>query len=140
MDDVIRGTLPTAPPGRSSLETQRRNGALLDRYAQAVRAGDWPAAAAEMAGNHSLAVRIDPLNAAPAVHDATGVDASLARLHHIFDAAEDLTLMVRLASEWYVFAEYLVELRSGSTRRVALTQPIDDGKIIGTFGYGRDEP
>ncbi|HVM66290.1 MAG TPA: hypothetical protein VMU14_15585 [Acidimicrobiales bacterium] len=139
MDDVIRGTLPTAPAARSSLDAERAHGALLDRFAQAVRTGDWAAAAAEMSDGHTLAVRIDPLNTAPAVHSATGRDQSVASLPAIFGGAEDLTLMVRIATEWYVFAEYLIELR-GATRRVALTQPVEGGKVIGTFGYGRDEP
>jgi hypothetical protein len=139
MDDVIRGTLPTAPPGRSSLDAERAHGALLDRFAEAARRGDWPAAAAEMSEGHTLAVRVDALNSAPSVQSATGRDASAACLPAVFGAAEDLTLMVRIATEWYVFAEYLVEL-GGASRRIALTQPIEDGKVIGTFGYGRDEP
>ncbi|HZQ59515.1 MAG TPA: hypothetical protein VFA84_15850 [Acidimicrobiales bacterium] len=139
MDDVIRGTAPVAPPGRSSLDAERAHGALLDRFAGAVRSGDWAAAAQEMSEGHTLAVRIDPLNAAPAVHAATGRDESRVLLAAIFGDADDLTLMVRIATEWYVFAEYLVEL-SGATRRIALTQPIEDGRVIGTYGYGRDEP
>jgi hypothetical protein len=139
MDDVIRGTVPTVAPGRSSLDAERAHGVLLDRFAQAVRSGDWAAAGAEMSEGHAIAVRVDPLNAAPAVHSATGRDASVGCLPAIFGGAEDLTLMVRVATEWYVFAEYLIEL-PGATRRVALTQPVDDGKLIGTFGYGRDQP
>jgi hypothetical protein len=139
MDDVIRGTVPTAPPGRSSLDAERGHGALLDRFAEAARRGDWAAAAAEMSDGHTIAVRIDPLNAAPTVHSATGREASAACLPAVFGAVEDLTLMVRIATEWYVFAEYLVEL-GGASRRIALTQPIEDGKVIGTYGYGRDEP
>lgn len=139
MDDVIRGTVPMAPPGRSSLDAERAHGALLDRFAGTARAGDWAGAGREMSEGHTLAVRIDPLSAAPGVHSATGREDSVACLPAIFGDAEDLTLMVRIATEWYVFAEYLVEL-GGATRRIALTQPIEDGTVIGTYGYGRDEP
>jgi len=47
--------------------------------------------------------------------------------------------MVRLATDWYLFAEYLLGLDSGRHRRLALIQPVEDGRVIGTFGYGRDE-
>ena len=140
MDDVIRGTVPVAPPGRSSLEAERAHGALLDRFAQAVRAADWGAAAAELSEGHALAVRVDPLNTAPAVYSASGRGDSAACLPAIFGGASDLTLMNRITTEWYLFAEYLLELRGGSTRRVALTQPVEGGAVIGSFGYGREEP
>jgi len=139
MDDVIRGSVPMAPPGRASLDAERAHGALLDRFASAARDGDWAAAAAELSEGHTLAVRVDALAAPPAVHSATGRDASQALLPALFGEADDLTLMVRIASEWYVFAEYLVALRRGGARRLALIQPIEDGKVIGSFGYGRDE-
>jgi hypothetical protein len=140
MDDVIRGAVPQPVPGRSSLAAERANGALLDRFSLAARTADWAGANAEMAEAHTLAVRVDPLDASPAVHSATGRDGSVACLPDVFGDAEDLTLMVRIASEWYVFAEYLVDLRRSGSRRLALVQPIEDGKVIGTFGYGRDEP
>ena len=139
MDDVIRGTVPSPPAGRSSLDLERAHGALLDRFAAAARAGDWAGAAAEMSAAHTLAVRVDALGAPAAVHSATGRDASSACLPSVFGDAADLTLLVRLSTEWYLFAEYLVALRAGGSRRLALIQPVDAGKVIGMFGYGRDE-
>jgi hypothetical protein len=40
---------------------------------------------------------------------------------------------VRVATDWYVFAEYLV---AGGARRLAVLQPVEDGVVAGTFGYG----
>jgi hypothetical protein len=48
--------------------------------------------------------------------------------------------MTRIASDWYVFVEYLLRLEGGGVRRLALTHAVENGAIIGTFGYGRDEP
>ena len=48
-------------------------------------------------------------------------------------------LLDRVVQDWYVFAEYLVNYDDGHVRRLALTHPIENGKITGTFGYGRDE-
>ncbi len=64
---------------------------------------------------------------------------ALQALQGLFDGAADLTLLNRIASEWYVFAEYLVRLANGGRRRLALVHPVEDGKLTGTFGYGRDE-
>jgi hypothetical protein len=59
------------------------------------------------------------------------------------DAIEtDVASITRLATEWYVFNEFLVRgagLDGQAIRRLALTQPIEDGRITGAFGYGRDE-
>ena len=47
--------------------------------------------------------------------------------------------MVRIDTDWYLFAEYLLGLDSGQHRRLAVIQPVEDGQVMGTFGYGRDE-
>jgi hypothetical protein len=57
----------------------------------------------------------------------------------IFAGASDLTLVSRITSDWYVFAEYLINFDDGHVRRIVLTHPIEGGKITGAFGYGRDE-
>ena len=119
MDDVIRGTV-AGTPGDALANTR-----LLDRLALAARDGDWVAAQEELAGNHSMAVRVDGV-----VH---------AELPPLFDQTEDLTLLTRVATDWYVFAEYLLRLASGGTRRLALLQPIEHGKVSGTYGYGRED-
>jgi hypothetical protein len=57
----------------------------------------------------------------------------------MFTGATDLTLVSRISTEWYVFAEYLLHFDDGRVRRLALTHPVEGGKLTGTFGYGRDE-
>jgi hypothetical protein len=121
MDDVIRGTV-AATPG-----DELANGKLLDRFSLAARAGEWDAVAAELAEGHTLAVRADG-----EVHAATGRDDSVAALRQLL-AGDDLTLLVRVATDWYVFAEYLLD---GGARRLAVIQPVEAGKVVGTFGYG----
>jgi len=133
MDDVILGAVPP------HAEASAAHGVLLDRMASALRSGDWADAAAELGDRHSLAVRLDPVGAAPRIHTGNGRDQSRDQLSELFGGAKDLTFMVRLATDWYLFAEYLLGLDSGRHRRLALIQPVEDGRVIGTFGYGRDE-
>jgi hypothetical protein len=120
MDDVLRGV---AADGGDELA----NGMLLDRVSLAARAGEWDTVRAAMADGHTLAVRSEGR-----VMTASGADASAAALEELLGGADDLTLLDRVATDWYVFAEYLV----GARRRVALVQPIEEGRIIGTYGYG----
>lgn len=130
MDDVIRGTL-AAPSGDPLANAQ-----LLDRFSLALRAGDWEQAAATTADGHTLAVRLDP----GGVHTVTGGTGVADHLARLFGGARDLTVLNRMAGDWYVFAEYLLQLEVGGSRRLALLQPVEDGRLLGTFGYGCDEP
>ena len=137
MDDVILGSV--APASGDPAATERANGALLDRFSLALRAGDWTALGSELSGAHALAIRLDPAAGGTLIHTAEGGGASVAELRSVFGDARDLTLLVRVATDWYVFAEYLVALASGGTRRLAIIHPVEDGRLIGSFGYGRDE-
>jgi hypothetical protein len=137
MDDVIRGSLAHAPG--ESATAERAHGALLDRFTLALRSGDWPAAVTELSDTHTLAVRLDAGGGDPVVHRAAGRDASAAGLRSIFEGARDLTMLVRVATDWYLFAEYLLILTNGASRRVAIIHPVEHGRLIGSFGYGRDE-
>ena len=116
-----------------------RLGSLLDRFILAVRDGQWDQVAADLSDSHALAVRLDDVKGAQQVPTATGRAGALQALQGLFDGAADLTLLNRIASEWYVFAEYLVRLANGGRRRLALVHPVEDGQLTGTFGYGRDE-
>jgi hypothetical protein len=127
-DDVVRGTV------RASAASEIDNAALLDRWCFALRDGDWTAAAREIADVHSLAVRVgDEVCTARSGHE------SAALLPAIFGGATDLTLVVRVATEWYLFAEYLLPLTDGGSRRLAVIHPVEDGRITGSFGYGRED-
>jgi hypothetical protein len=120
MDDVIRRV---AVDGGDELA----NGLLLDRLSLAARAGAWATVRETLADAHTLAVR-----AGGEVLTATDADTSAAALEELLGGAEDLTLLNRVATDWYLFGEYLV----GGDRRVALLQPVEDGRIVGTYGYG----
>ena len=64
--------------------------------------------------------------------------AELARIHAL-DMSGASSPMVKVSTVWYSFAEYLVRLDSGRVRRLALIHGVQDGRLIGTFGYGREE-
>jgi hypothetical protein len=133
MDDVIHGTV------HATEGDEVAHGALLDRFSVALRAGDWGAAASELADEHTLAVRLDPPTGSPLIHTAVGRSESVTHLSDLFGGGRDLTMLVRIATAWYLFAEYLVGLPTGGCRRLAMIHPLEGGRIIGTFGYGRDE-
>jgi hypothetical protein len=124
MDDVLRGV---AVDGGDEVA----NGALLDRLSLALR--DGRSVADELAAGHTLAVRLD--DPEPSVRTAAGAEEAARALAALFEGAEDVTMLVRVATDWYLFAEYLVPLAHG-VRHVALIQPIEDGRITGTYGYG----
>jgi len=129
MDDVIRGTVGASPGDALA------NARLLDRFSLALRDAAWEAAAGELSEGHTMAVRLDP----GGVHMGTGPAEAAAHLASLAGGAADLTLLCRVATDWYVFAEYLLQLDAGGSRRLALLQPVEDGRVVGTFGYGWDE-
>jgi hypothetical protein len=92
-----------------------------------------------MTPDHQLAVRVD--GAGPAArfecHDGANSAAALAAL---FAEARDVTVLGRVATGWYVFAEYLAVFDDGRLRRLVAIHPVRDGKLEGTFGYGLDQP
>ncbi|HEY2303110.1 MAG TPA: hypothetical protein VGH66_14525 [Acidimicrobiales bacterium] len=143
MDDIVAETVrvPAPASGRQTWMPlgEMQLGSLLDRFILAVRDGQWDQVAADLSDRHALAVRLDDVKGAQQVPTATDRAGALQALQGLFDSAADLTLLNRIASEWYVFAEYLVRLANGGRRRLALVHPVEDGKLTGTFGYGRDE-
>jgi hypothetical protein len=143
MDDVVAETVrvPAPPSGRQTWMPLREmeHGALLDRFILAVRDGEWDKVRGDLSDRHALAVRLDDVKGAQQVYTASEGDGAAAAFQELFEGAADLTLLNRIASEWYVFAEYLVKLNHGGRRRLAVTHPVEDGELTGTFGYGRDE-
>lgn len=141
--DIVADTVVTPPPPtdpRTYLPLREmEHCALLDRFLAVLRAHDRAGVGGVLRANHSMAVRLDDASGAQRVFTATtGTDAEAAFAEMFGDVA-DLTLMMRIATEWYIFAEYLGQLPDGSVRRLALTHPVEDGVLTGTFGYGRDE-
>jgi hypothetical protein len=143
MDDVVAETvrMPAPPSGRQTWMPLREmeNGALLDRFILEVRDGEWSKVNNDLSEVHALAVRLDDVKGSQQVFTATDRKSAGDAFRKLFAEAADLTLLNRIASEWYVFAEYLVRLEGGGRRRLAVMHPVDDGKLTGTFGYGRDE-
>jgi hypothetical protein len=143
MDDVVAETvrMPAPPSGRQTWMPLREmeNGALLDRFILEVRDGEWRKVNNDLSEVHALAVRLDDVKGSQQVFTATDRKSAGDAFRKLFAEAADLTLLNRIASEWYVFAEYLVRLEGGGRRRLALMHPVEDGKLTGTFGYGRDE-
>ena len=137
-DTVVTPPAPTDPRAYLPLR-EMEHCALLDRFVAALRAHDDAAIAGVLRGNHSMAVRLDDVTRTQRVFTATTGDDAAAAFATMFRDVEDLTLMMRLATDWYVFAEYLGRLPDGSVRRIAMTHPVEDGVLTGTFGYGRDE-
>ena len=89
--------------------------------------------------DHQLAVRVDQVDAEArfVTHDGTESAQALVTL---FEGARDLTVLGRIATDWYVFAEYLAVLDDERLRRVVALHPVRGGQLEGTFGYGVDGP
>jgi hypothetical protein len=143
--DVVAGTVvtTTGPGVAQGVVRQAEHALLSDRFVTAWRTGD-PADLADLLDSRATAaVRLDGIDGSQQVHRAVGAPDVATVLTALLPTdggdAIDIAVMTRLATEWYVFAEYLVRGPGGAIRRLALTQPIEDGRITGAFGYGRDE-
>ena len=88
---------------------------------------------------HTLAIRLDAIDGTPVVETASNRADAQKILNAQFRDARDVAVVSRIATDWYVFAEYVAELDGGNLRRFAAIHPIENGELTGTFGYGRDE-
>lgn len=118
---------------------------LHERYLDVLRDGKVGDAAALLADDCLWATRsyLGDTDAAPMVR-AEGRDATLEYLD-AWTAAyriEDVTVLNRLATDWYVFAEelYAVDGPDGAQQvRLASIYPVtSDGRLQGQLGYGTD--
>jgi hypothetical protein len=139
-DDVVRGTAPhiVAEPA-SHPAREMRHSALLDELVDALRAGDEKRVGELLSPGHTVAVRLDAIDGTPGVSTARKRADAQKILISAFAGARDIAIVSRIATDWYVFAEYLADLGGGRIRRFAATHPIEDGAFTGTFGYGREE-
>jgi hypothetical protein len=142
-DDIVADTVQ-APPPPSDPRTylplrEMEHCAVVDRVIEALRRGDGAAVGTDLSPTHSLAVRLDDAAGAQTVRTATDRRAAAEALAAMCEGALDITLLTRIATDWYVFVEYLMQLAGGGVRRLALTHPVENGMLSGTFGYGRDE-
>ena len=116
---------------------------LLDRVVEGLARGDVRDLVTDnlITGDHRLAVRVDgPGEGARARFEAHDGDAASNALVELLGGADDLTLTGRIATDWYVFADYLARFDGGARlRHVAAIHPVRDGRLEGTFGYGFDQ-
>lgn len=143
-DDVVRGLAPKlAPEPVSHPAREMRHSARLDELVDALRLNDDAALAALLADGHTVATRFDPIGVPPEISTARSRADAQKILRGIFAGARDIAVVTRIATDWYVFAEYVVTLDpvkgQGRVRRFAATHPIEDGLFTGTFGYGKEE-
>ncbi len=139
-DDVVRGTEPhiVAEPA-SYPAREMRHSAMLDELVDALRIGSDANVAALLSPGHTAATRFDAIDGAPGISTARNRADGQKILTSIFAGARDIAIVSRIATDWYVFAEYVADLGGGRVRRFAATHPIDDGLFSGTFGYGKEE-
>ena len=140
--DIVGDTVEAPPPlpdARPHLPSRELvHTALHDRFLDAIVAGDDAARREVLRDQHTMAVRLDRLDGSRPVFVAESGDDADAAMSELFADALDLTIATRITTDWYVFAEYLVNLPTG-VRRLAITHPVEDGRFIGAFGYGREE-
>ena len=139
-EDVVAGALPPPPPEAASYpEREMDHSALLDRFVAALRDAKAEGIGALLGDAHRMALRADSVEGVPSIHAGEGREFGQEILAELFLGSRDIAVVSRVASVWYVFAEYLAELDDGRLRRLAVTHPLEDGEITGCFGYGRDE-
>jgi hypothetical protein len=136
--DVIAGRVESRAPAEGPhayLPTaELEHAVLVDRLLDGLLAGE---VSALVTNDHCLAVRVDG-PAGPSRYVGDNGAGSAAALVALFAGARDLTVMGRVATEWYVFAEYVAQMADERLRRVVAIHPVRDGKLEGTFGYGVD--
>jgi hypothetical protein len=136
-EDVIAGRVsaPTAPKSYLPVGDVEHS-ALLDPLLDGLRAGD---VSSLVTPDHQLAVRIDGAGTTERFVGRDGAQSAEA-LGTLFAGARDITVLGRVATDWYVFAEYLAVFGDERLRRVVAVHAVRDRKLEGTFGYGVDEP
>jgi hypothetical protein len=138
--DVVQGLAPNLSVEDASYPAREmRHSALLDSFVDALRSGDEASVGERLSPAHTLAFRLDAIDGSPTVSTARDRADAQKILSTAFRDANDIAIVSRIATDWYVFAEYLADLGGGRIRRFASTHPIEDGLFTGTFGYGRDE-
>ena len=139
-DDVVRGTAPPIVSEPVSYPAREmRHSALLDDLVEALRKGDEGRVGELLAAAHTLAVRLDDRDGKAAISTARTCADAQRILTAAFAGARDISVVSRIATDWYVFAEYVADLGGGRVRRFVATHPIEDGLFTGTFGYGKEE-
>ena len=139
-DDVVRGTAPNIVAEPASYPAREmRHSAMLDELVDALRTGSDASVASLLSPGHTAATRFDAIDGTPCISTARSRADGQKILTSIFAGARDIAIVSRIATDWYVFAEYVADLGGGRVRRFAATHPIEDGLFTGTFGYGKEQ-
>lgn len=139
-EDVVSGAVAAPVPNDVAFPVlEMSHTALLDGLVDALRAGADGRIGDLLSRDHTLAIRLDALDAPPSIETAESRADAQAILGACFRDARDIAVVTRIATDWYVFAEYVAELTTGVVRRFAAIHPVEAGRFTGTFGYGRDE-
>lgn len=139
-EDVVSGRAPALPSNDASFPRHEMDHTtLLDEFVETLRGGDPKEIGRRLADPHSLAIRLDAIDGTPRIETTTTRAEAEKILAAGFEAATDVAIVSRIATDWYVFAEYVAEIGEKLIRRFAAIHPVEGGKLTGTFGYGRDE-
>lgn len=139
-DDVVRGTAPILPAETTSHPAREmRHSALLDELVEAILSGDERRVGALLGPAHTVALRLDDEAGRAAISTARSRADGARILAAAFAGARDIAIVSRIATDWYVFAEYVADLGGGRVQRLVATHPVEDGLFTGSFGYGRQE-
>ena len=141
--DIVRGDVQVEPPppgGPSYLPLREmQHSEVADDLLLAIEAGDADRVASNLAGSHTMAVRLDGADGSQRVHTGTSRAEAVTAFGAMFAGTAELTVLTKVATDWYVFVEYLMHLDGGGVRRLAATHPTAGGLLAGTFGYGFEE-
>jgi len=139
-EDVVAGSVPPPVPNNAGYPAlEMSNTVLIDHFVAALRTETDQAVGRLLSPDHSLAIRIDDFDGSPTIEIANDRGAAQKVLHGCFRDAGDIAVVSRIATDWYVFAEYVAQLTGGGLTRFAAIHPVEEGKLTGTFGYGRAE-
>jgi hypothetical protein len=139
-DDVVRGLAPKLSPEPESYPVREmRHSARLDELVEALIAHDEARVGTLLSPEHTVATRFDAIDGKPGISTARTRSEGQKILTALFAGARDIAIVTRIATDWYVFAEYVADLGGGRIRRFAATHPIEEDVFTGTFGYGKEE-
>ena len=138
-EDVAAGRVPAELVDGAFPAAERENAARLDAWLEVLRSADGEALGQQLSSRHALALRLDGVDGTPAILTGETRDDARGVLSRAF-AGDDVAILCRVVSAWYVFAEYAVKLPTGGLRRIALLQSTEAGALGSSFGYGFETP
>jgi hypothetical protein len=150
--EIVGGVPETEARPEDPIAAQLRASDALEAYAGAQRSGDAARLDGVITPDFRVATRSYVHGGGPMLvsETAAAAAANLRALHRAVEVL-DLTVVNRVADEWFVFGEFLWRLRAreGSglgvdgdfDLRTAAIFPVDaEGRLVAELGYGTDLP